>query len=410
MSDSTHQHAESDRLPPETVAGLLDTAMRARQSGNIAGARSLLRALSAQAPNVPRVWLSLALVAETRAEQRRALEHVLALDPKNSLARRGLSQMGAAAQAAPPATPAPPAATPAKDYTTRPLPAIEERPPAAPRPRPRPSLTPSAPSEEERARSIRWPLYLVLALSVVAVLVAALVIRPSWLFGAGAPAAATPALPAAVSGALTPAFVASAVALPIPAGGTGATAAAPPLPAGASAGEAATPIAQPSAAPPLPTAEPPTAAPPSPTAVPEPTPPPGLAPGTVVKQGQWSAVLLRPDYAVPLDGSIGALQPRGRFLLALVAVANDGAAPARLPADLFAVVDRDGNRYLPLPAVSTAYLDAYGRGQRGDLSMEDAIPADGGNKSVPLIFDVPASARGLTLLVKGETKGWAIGQ
>ena len=144
--------------------------------------------------------------------------------------------------------------------------------------------------------------------------------------------------------------------------------------------------------------------------MPEPTRPPGLAPGTVVKHGQWSVVLLRPDYAVLLDGSIGALQPRGRFLLALVAVANDGAAPARLPADLFVVVDRDGNRYQPLPAASTAYLDAYGRGQRGDLSMEDMIPADGGNKSVPLIFDVPERARGLTLLVSGETKGWAIGQ
>jgi hypothetical protein len=130
----------------------------------------------------------------------------------------------------------------------------------------------------------------------------------------------------------------------------------------------------------------------------------------VVKQGQWSVVLLRPDYVVPLDGSIGALQPRGRFLLALVAVANDGAAPARIPTDLLMVVDRDGKRYQPLAAVSTAYLDAYGRGQHGDLSMEDQIPADGGNKSVPLIFDVPANARGLTLMVKGAPLGWKVGE
>ncbi|HEX9372445.1 MAG TPA: hypothetical protein VF897_15635, partial [Roseiflexaceae bacterium] len=95
-------------------------------------------------------------------------------------------------------------------------------------------------------------------------------------------------------------------------------------------------------------------------------------------------------------------------LLALVAIGNDGQAPALIPADLFALVDRAGNRYAPLPAVSTAYLDTYGRGQRGDLSMEDLIPADGGNKSVPLIFDVPPGARDLQLVVKGSALGWSV--
>ena len=87
--------------------------------------------------------------------------------------------------------------------------------------------------------------------------------------------------------------------------------------------------------------------------------PPGLPPGEIVTQGQWHAILIRPDYAMLLEGSIGALQPRGRFLLALVAVGNDGAAPARIPSDLFAVVDRAGNRYAPLPAASLGQLLSY---------------------------------------------------
>ena len=130
----------------------------------------------------------------------------------------------------------------------------------------------------------------------------------------------------------------------------------------------------------------------------------------MIRQGAWHAVLLRPDDAIPLEGSIGDLQPRGRFVLALVAVGNDGAAPAPLPADFFALVDRAGNYYAPLPAASTAYLNVYGRGQRGDLSLEDQIPADGGNKSVPLIFDVPTTAGELYLVVKGNAAGWPIRQ
>ena len=128
----------------------------------------------------------------------------------------------------------------------------------------------------------------------------------------------------------------------------------------------------------------------------------------MVKQGQWHAVLLHPEDAVSLDGSIGAFQPRGRFVLALLAIGNDGPAPARIPTDLFALIDSAGNRYAPLPPISTAYLNTYGRGQHGDLSMEDLIPADGGNKSVPLLFDVPTTARDLYLVVKGQSFGWPV--
>jgi hypothetical protein len=148
----------------------------------------------------------------------------------------------------------------------------------------------------------------------------------------------------------------------------------------------------------------------APTAIasPLPTPRQALAPGQVIEQGQWHAILIRPEDAVALDGSIGSSQPSGRFVLALLAIGNDGPSPARLPDDLFVLVDGAGKRYAPLPQISTAYLNAYGRGQHGDLSMEDMIPADGGNKSVPLIFDVPPRTRPLYLLMGDSSVGWPI--
>ena len=163
--------------------------------------------------------------------------------------------------------------------------------------------------------------------------------------------------------------------------------------------------AEPSARP-TPTAPEPTA---TATPLPQPTVPPNLAPGQVLTQAPWHASLLRPEYAVPLDGSIGPLQPHGRFMLVLVAVGNNGQAPARIPKDLFTLVDSRGSRYLPLPNASKIFLDTYGRGQRGDLSMEEEIPAGGGDLSVPLIFDVPQGARGLTLVFDDAHEGWAVG-
>jgi hypothetical protein len=134
-----------------------------------------------------------------------------------------------------------------------------------------------------------------------------------------------------------------------------------------------------------------------------------LAPGEVVVLKPWHASLLRPDYAMLLDGAIGSLQPHGRFALALVAVGNDGTTPTRIPETLFTLQDRQNNRYTALPAASTAYLNTYGRGQRGDLSLEEDIPPGGSNLSIPLIFDIPADARDLTLHVGDQPLGWPIG-
>jgi hypothetical protein len=384
------QHLSHGRLPPEMLASLLQTVRRRQQSGDLVGARVVLRALAAQQPDDPRIWLALATVVETRDEQRQALTRALALDPQNTLARRALERFTDTDSAQSPALAATDGA-PSVSVSQAPLretpisPAFESavaEPEFAPLPDDRP------------APAIRWPLYMVIGAAVILVLIVA-VLQSALPRAAQAP---TQTLPGTVAG--TQPTLGAAPESPPP-----ATRQAAPTAKIATAAPAA---ATPAEAPTNPTVRPPATAAPAPTPPPTPTTP-ALAPGEVVVQKPWHASLLRPDYAVLIDGAIGTLQPRGRFVLALLAVGNDGAAPARIPVDLFSLVDSQGNRYPPTPAASTTFLVTYGRGQRGELSMEELIPAGGGNISVPLIFDVPPNARGLTLRVGDAQMGWLVG-
>ncbi|MBX0331066.1 DUF4352 domain-containing protein [Oscillochloris sp. ZM17-4] len=137
--------------------------------------------------------------------------------------------------------------------------------------------------------------------------------------------------------------------------------------------------------------------------------PASLPLGTIVDVDGWSATLLRPDYALILDGAIGDLKPSGRFVLALMAISNNSADLRRIPADLLTLVDSRGRRYSPAPNASSAYLSLYGRGQHGDLALEDAITPRSGMRSVPILFDVPDDATGMVLTVRdGGTSGWPI--
>jgi hypothetical protein len=251
---------------------------------------------------------------------------------------------------------------------------------------PAPALTPLP--DAERARMIRWPLYVIIGVAVAVVLIAAAMLR------AGAPPTAqapTPTLALPGAAGVLPTEAATAAPLP-----TSAIVAAPI----ATTAPNRSPERTPSAAQPVATVRP------SPTS-PSPTPP-ALVPGQIMVQGLWHASLLRPEHAVLLDGAIGTLQPSGRFVLALVAIGNDSTMPARIPADLFTLRDAAGNRYAPLAAASTTYLNTYGRGQRGDLSLQEEIPPGGGIVSVPLLFDVPSSTRSFTLHVGDEPLGWPI--
>jgi hypothetical protein len=392
MIEQTSPH-DQGRLPPEMLASLLQTVRRRQRSGDLVGARVVLRALAAQQPDDPRIWLALATVVETRDEQHQALARALALDPQNALARRALERFTeteraqgsaqAVANGTSNASMAQPVHTAAPDLAAS-EPAVLE-----------PAIMPLP--DDRPVQAIRWPLYVVIGAAVILVLVvAALQSTLSPVAQAPTPTQMLPgvvgdvqptlgAAPESPPPVASQAAPAAAIATPVPPAATLAT----HMPTNPTARPSATATATPSLTP-------------APTI-------PALAPGEIVVQKPWHASLLRPDYAVLVDGAIGTLQPRGRFVLALIAVGNDGAASARIPMNLFSLVDGQGNRYQPLPAASTAFLATYGRGQRGDLSMEEEIPAGGGNVSVPVIFDVPPNTHGLTLRVGGASGGWPVG-
>jgi hypothetical protein len=394
---------QTDQLPPEMLASLLRTVRRKQEQGEAESARAVLHALAAQQPNEPRIWLALATAAATRSEQRAALERALELDPQNALARRALERFTAGNNVPP--------AVPRSAPVTRPLVAHVVEP--------QPAQAEVLDSDEELAlddeavRGIRWPLYLVIGVAVVLVLLVALLLRPD--ASTTSTRASTPALPdgSPLAGGESSAMpgspgaqLAPTTVIDLPILGSG-SAGAPTLDAAATAVAvgALEPTGDIAAATPQ-GARAPTAAATAGAVV---TPPPELAPGQVVELPPWSVSLLRPDYAMALDGAIGPLQPQGRFVLALVVAGNDGPAPARIPAALFTLQDQQGNRYTPVPNASTVYLDTYGRGQRGELSLEEELPPGGGLVSVPLIFDVPLNARGLMLHAGDQDAGWPIG-
>jgi hypothetical protein len=367
---------------------LLQVAAQAAKTGKRDAARGIFRALSRDKPNDLRVWMGLAATAATADERRGALERALALDPRNPVIQRELAALGGSTALVAPTRAAQPRVDDADAQVTVQLASGETRtaslvtllspddeaayfPPATARP--------IGSRRVERSVSFGW-LSGLLSIAALALLI--------WF-----------AWPSLRPGTQSLPLIQATPALLVPTNGVTIV----PVTTMASAVQA-TPVP---ATVLLPSALPTTAAPLVPTLVPTSGP---LALGTVLEYDGWSATLLRPDYALALDGAIGDVQPQGRFVLALMAVRNGTALTRAIPGELFVLFDEQGRSYLPTPGMSSVYLDLFERGQRGDLALEDTFPANSGIVSVPLIFDVSPDAQGLVLTLAGDRdQGWALG-
>jgi hypothetical protein len=372
--------------PKLNLDHLLHMGVAAARAGNRAAARSLFLALAREYPNDVRVWLGAANVAASPEEQREALERVVAISPQHPQALRALASL-------------PPRLAPARLADALPeAVAVADVPPATADVR---AFTPSSaarPDDDPPAVRGRFPLLNVIALVVMGLLVIAVAfVGMQALSGNATPTGSVIPSPVLQTSEAAP-ISADAGAAP-----TSATAVVAPSVSSASA---ASPMAAVTATALTGTGAAATVGPAPAAAMPAPA---GLPLGTLVEVDGWSATLLRPDYALILDGSIGDLRPTGRFVLALMAVSNNSASPRRIPTDLFTIIDSRGRRYSPAPNASTAYLALYGRGQHGDLALEDDLAASSGMRSVPILFDVPLSAAGLVLTVRDNGSiGWPI--
>lgn len=198
----------------------------------------------------------------------------------------------------------------------------------------------------------------------------------------------------------------------------------PPIPEGqppAPEGQPPTPEGQPSApeTPPSPEAQPPAPAPESPAPAPAPAPAgdlgtanPAVVPAnTPLEANGWLYDFNSPGFATYIVGNIGTVPSlQGRYVVVLTFVANRSGQTQALPYDFFVLKDAQGRLYSPNPQASTAYVNLYGgRGVAADVSHEDAIPADGLTRSVPILFDVPAGATDLVFFSRYKLdQGWLV--
>jgi hypothetical protein len=154
------------------------------KAGNLHLARQFLEAATAENPEDVTAWLWMSGVVHTSAEKRECLKRVLAIDPDNAAAKRGLDLLGP--EPAPivvepiapePIAPAPPPApvTPVAAPSTKPV----ERKVAAPRP-------PAAPRPARRGRTVLLIVLLVAVIGVIGLIVVTLT-NPGAVSPASAP-------------------------------------------------------------------------------------------------------------------------------------------------------------------------------------------------------------------------------
>jgi len=397
----------SHSVAPEAEA-LLRAAVRAVRSGNKPAARAILRSLTRDFPDEVRGWMGLTEVAADDEERIRALEHVVALAPENERARQALDRLRAAAA---PTLAAGKTEVGMTTFYAASAPTVEAAAfGAAPAYQPLPRAdTPPVPVEEERHQPTGWLWPIVaIALLLLAGVACLALLAPFWLSFTRPTTANLPAAEATAPLQQTEAGVAilqasATIGAPVATGAPPATSTAASQPLAqqtaqaTSANVAATRVSTPAT-----NVSTPATVARSITSTP-------LAPGALLELDSWRVSLPRQERLLLLDGAVGEAQPKGHFVLAVVSLANMSSQPRRMPADLFVLIDERGQRYHPVPTLSTSYLAAYGRGLRGDLSMEDEMPAGGGYFSVPVLFDVPRGVGVLRLSIgDGSVGGWEV--
>ncbi len=434
---------------------ILQLGIDEARNGNREAARNLFELLTRQEPNNAQGWLWLAGVADGTDQRREALQRVLALEPENEMARKGLQAMGVAIPAADAVSTAPTVAAPVEvsepvrprsndeafadeldlafsdDYSA--IPRAEAPPrdleaevgssasgsssntsrrssstatdrPTLRRPSPRVRTPDPMGDDDESVRRGPSPLLWALAALIAIVLIIFIALN---LFRT--PDTNTANQPTAITsgqvtpGALEPTPAASGATNPTTTGDqTAQPTAGPNAPQPTVDPNAPQPTVDPNA--PQPTADPnaqPTAVPaPQATVIPaENANPAPVGLGTVLQADGWNYTYPQANYAVALGNQVGGQTAQGSFVHVLAWVANSTGRDQVLPADFFVLRDSQGKIYSALPKVSSALVV---RGQSADIGMEDNVPANGLTTSVYLVFDVPPGVTDLVLFARNN--------
>jgi hypothetical protein len=407
---------------------ILQLGIEEARNGNREAARNLFELLTRQEPDNAQAWLWLAGVADGTDQRREALQHVIALDPSNEMARKGLQALGVDPNSVPAAvpetvipSPVPERSRSADEAFADELDlAFDDDYAAVPRADPprrdpdlddgegsgdsltssrrstadRPTLRRANPrvqvsdddDDDEPVRSGPSNLLWILIGGIVVLLLGWFLwglINPQPQEGTVAPTTVT-------DGQATPAPGAEAT----PAPGAEATPA-PGAEATPAPGAEATPAPGAEATPAPGGPDPAAGANPAPAAI-----------GATLESNGWSYSYPNASYAVLLGPGAGGQTAQGTFVHVLAWVANGTGTNQPMPADFFVLKDAQGRVYNALPQVSSALVQ---RGVNADIGLEDAVPANGVTTSVYLVFDVQPGATDLTLFARSNpAQGWKL--
>jgi hypothetical protein len=127
-----------------------------------------------------------------------------------------------------------------------------------------------------------------------------------------------------------------------------------------------------------------------------------VPPGTPLEAAGW--VYDYPGWPPGPVQNIGDYS--GNYIIVITNVINNSGQEQPIPADFFVLKDGQGRIYNPLPEVSAAFVTTTGG---ADMSMQDAVPADGITRSMPVIFDVAPDAGSLVYFSRQNSgQGWQI--
>ncbi|HWQ13761.1 MAG TPA: tetratricopeptide repeat protein, partial [Roseiflexaceae bacterium] len=104
----------SDAAARERASALIDQGAAALKAGDRARAQELLGQALRLDPRNERAWLWMSGVVTRDDQRRQCLERVLAINPQNEAARRGLANLAQPSGGQPPPAPDQPAPTPAQ--------------------------------------------------------------------------------------------------------------------------------------------------------------------------------------------------------------------------------------------------------------------------------------------------------
>jgi hypothetical protein len=410
---------------------ILQLGIEEARNGNREAARNLFELLTRQEPDNSQAWLWLAGVADGTDQRREALQHVIALDPSNEMARKGLQALGVDPNSVPAAVPETVIPSPGPersrsadeafadeldlafddDYAAVPRAETPRRDPdledgegsgvsptasrrsTADRPtlrraNPRVQVSDDDDDDDEPVRSGPSSLLWILLGGLVVLLLG------WWLWGfinpqpqVAEPTAVTVGQPTVAPGEPTVAPGEPTVAPGEPTVAPGEPTAAPGTEATPAPGTEATPVPG--------GPDPAVGANPAPAAI-----------GATLESNGWSYSYPNANYVVLLGQNAGGQTAQGTFVHVLAWIANGTGTNQPMPADFFVLKDAQGRVYNALPQVSSALVQ---RGVNADIGLEDAVPANGVTTSVYLVFDVQPGATDLTLFARNNPgQGWKL--